>query len=86
MKKLLIFLMVALLLGTVQGANRFGDTYHEIQITDENGTVVDDITALYIYLADTTTNATIYMDKERQNTITIPMTEEIGRASCRERV
>ena len=75
MKKLLIFLMVALLLGTVGAANRFGDTYHEIQITDENGTVVDDITALYIYLADTTTNATIYMDKERQNTITIPMTE-----------
>ena len=67
--------MVALLIGTAQAANRFGDTYHEIQIEDETGRIVEDINNLYIYLAGTTTDATIYMDKNRQNTITIPMTE-----------
>jgi hypothetical protein len=75
MKKFTIILMLALLFGTVQAGNRFGDVYHEIQIVDENGEKVDDITNLFIYLAGTTTDATIYMDEARQNTITIPMTE-----------
>ena len=76
MKKLLILLMiVTLLIGTVQGANRFGDTFHNVQVVDETGRNVEDITNLFIYLAGTTTNATIYSDKGRQNTITIPMTE-----------
>ncbi|MCK5644432.1 MAG: hypothetical protein KAJ19_26770, partial [Gammaproteobacteria bacterium] len=74
-KLLLLILIVASLLGTVQAANRFGDTFHEIQIVDENGVDVTDITNLFIYLAGTTTDATIYSDKNRQNTITIPMTE-----------
>lgn len=67
--------MVALLLIPAQAANRFGDTYHEIQIIDEEGVKVTDITNLYIYLPDTTTDATIYSDSARQKTITIPMTE-----------
>jgi len=67
--------MVALMLIPAQAANRFGDTYHAIQIEDETGVKVTDITNLFIYLPDTTTNATIYSDKNRQNTITIPMTE-----------
>lgn len=67
--------MVALLISTVQAANRFGDTYHEIQIVDETGVKVTDINNLFIYLPDTTTDATIYSDQGRQNTITIPMTE-----------
>ncbi len=76
MKKILLtILMFACLFGTAQASNRFGDLYHEVQIVDENGEDVTDITALYIYLAGTTTNATIYSDKNRQNTITIPMTE-----------
>ena len=76
MKKILFTIfMVALLLGTVQAANRYGDTYHEVDIVDETGRPVTDITNLYIYLAGTTTDATIYSDKARQNTITIPMTE-----------
>ena len=75
MKKLLFILIIALLFGTVQAANRFGDTYHEVQVVDETGRNVTDITNLFIYLAGTTTDATIYMDKARQNTITIPMTE-----------
>ncbi len=74
-KTLLTILMVALLIGTAQAANRFGDMYHEIQIVDETGAIVTDITNLFIYLPDTTTNAVIYSDKNRQNTITIPMTE-----------
>jgi len=76
MRKFTIILMLALLFGTVQAVNRFGDTYHEVQVVDETGRNVTDITNLYIYLAGGTTDATIYMDKARQNTITIPMTEE----------
>jgi len=76
MRNLLLILMVALLsINTAMAANRYGDTYHEIQIEDETGRVVDDITNLYIYGAGGTTDAVIYMDKNRQNTITIPMTE-----------
>lgn len=76
MRKILLTIsMVALLIGTAQAANRFGDMYHEIKIVDETGVIVTDITNLFIYLPDTTTNAVIYSDKNRQNTITIPMTE-----------
>ena len=76
MKNLLFtILMVACLLSPAHAANRFGDTYHEIQIIDEEGVKVTDITNLFIYLPDTTTDATIYSDAARQNTITIPMTE-----------
>lgn len=76
MKKILItILMVALLIGTAQAANRFGDTYHAVQVKDETGRNVTDITNLYIYLPGTTTDAVIYADKNRQNTIFIPMTE-----------
>jgi len=71
---MLNFLMVVLLIGTVWARN-YGDVYHEIQVYDEVGTKVTDITSLYIYAADTTTNAVIYSDAGRQNTITIPMTE-----------
>lgn len=77
MKKLLFaILIVALAVGTAQaGANRFGDMSHAVQVKDEVGRNVDDITNLFIYLPGTTTNATIYSDKNRQNVITIPMTE-----------
>lgn len=75
MKKLLFILIIALLCIPVMAANRFGDTYHAVQVKDETGRNVTDITNLFIYLAGTTTNATIYSDKARQNTITIPMTE-----------
>ncbi len=67
--------MVALMLSTAQAANRFGDLYHAVQVKDETGRNVTDITNLFIYLPGTTTDATIYSDKNRQNTITIPMTE-----------
>lgn len=74
MKKFTILLMLALLFGTVWARNT-GDVYHEVQVIDEVGNPVTDITSLYIYLPDSTTNATIYMDADRQNAITLPMTE-----------
>lgn len=73
-KKITIMLILALLVTTVW-ARDYGITYHEIQIVDELGRSVTDITNLYIYGPDTTTDAVIYMDRDRQNTITIPMTE-----------
>ena len=74
-KTLLMILMVALMLGTAQAANRFGDLYHAVQVVDETGRPVTDITNLFIYAPGTTTDAVIYSDKGRLNTITIPMTE-----------
>ncbi len=69
-----IMLILALLV-TTAGARDYSMTYHEIQIVDELGRNVTDITNLYIYAPGTTTDAVIYMDRGRQNVITIPMTE-----------
>lgn len=69
-KKLTIILALALLCNTAWAQN----SYHGVQIVDERGVKVTDISSVEIYAPDTTTNAVIYSDRGRQNTITIPMT------------
>ena len=71
MKRFTTILMLALLL--VSSA-RAQNSYHEVQVVDERGEKVTDISSVEIYLPDTTTNAVIYSDRGNQNTITIPMT------------
>lgn len=77
MKKL-IFCAIALvaLFGILHFASATdrGLTYHEVQVYDEEGEKVTDITSVEIYLPDSTTNQTIYMDSGLQNAITLPMT------------
>ena len=75
MRQLLyILILAALLIGTASGASS-GLVYHEIQVVDEIGRPIDDLTNLYIYAPGGTTDAVIYMDRGLQNVITIPMTE-----------
>lgn len=73
-----IFCAIALvaLLGTLHfaTARERGLTYHEVQIVDETGSPVTDITSINIYAPDSTTNATIYMDPGLQNAITQSIT------------
>ena len=69
-KKLALILTLALLCNTALAQN----SYHEVQIVDETGRKVTTITSVYIYVPGTTTDAVIYSDRGRQNTITIPMT------------
>ncbi len=73
-KKITILLILALLV-TTAGARSRGLVYHTIEIVDELGRPVTDITNLYIYQVGGTTNAVIYNDAALQNVITIPMTE-----------
>lgn len=70
MKRLLYILIFALLFGTAMAVQ----PYHEVDIVDERGVLVTDISSVEIYAPDTTTNAVIYSDRTEQNTITIPMT------------
>ncbi|KKN73464.1 hypothetical protein LCGC14_0400390 [marine sediment metagenome] len=75
MKQLtLTLIMLALLPFSTALARDYGDVYHEVEIVDERGVRVTDISSVEIYAPDTTTNAVIYSDRGRQNTITIPMT------------
>lgn len=78
MKRLILILILALLLNTAW-ARDTGDVYHEVQIVDERGNNVTDITYVSIYNPDTSPLAanlqTIYNDRNRQNAITLPMTE-----------
>lgn len=73
MKRLILILLIALLCNTAL-ARETGLVYHEVQFVDETGAVVPDITSINIYLPDTTTNATIYMDPAMQNAITQSIT------------
>lgn len=73
MKRLPIILILTLLIGTAWARNT-GDVYHEVQVVDEVGANVTTISSVEIYAPDTTTNAVIYKDRNRQNAITIPMT------------
>lgn len=68
-RKLTFILILALLSGTAWAAS-YGLVYHEVQIVDETGAPVPDITSINIYLPDSTTDATIYMDRGLQNEIT----------------
>ena len=66
-------LLVMLLCGTTF-ADRFGDVYHEVQVKDEVGVKVTAISSVEIYAPSSTTDAVIYKDRNRTNTITLPMT------------
>jgi len=69
MKWFTTILMLALLLGTAWASDR-GLVYHEVQFVDETGAPVTDVCSINIYLPDSTTNATIYMDRGLSNAIT----------------
>jgi len=75
LKKVLI--AMALLLCFAQNAdaqwNR-GYVHHTHTVVDMTGRIVTDISEVYIYLPDTTTTQTIYLDRGLTNAITIPMT------------
>jgi len=73
MKRLtMILMLLALLLGTAS-ARETGLVYHEIQVVDELGEKVTTISSVEIYTPDTTTNQTIYQDRNKKNAITLPM-------------
>ena len=77
MKKLIfcaIALAALLCILHLASARERGLAYHEVSIVDETGAPVTDISSINIYLPDTTTNATIYMDSGLQNAITQPIT------------
>lgn len=78
MKKLLLLVSVMVLfVGTflaVRALAQTGNVYHEVQIVDERGIKVTDISSVYIYAPNGTTDAVIYSDRRLQNTIVIPMT------------
>lgn len=74
MKKLTIILMLALLISPVLARNT-SDVFHEVQVVDELGNDVTDITSVTILNPGSTVGSpTIYRDRNRQNTITQPMT------------
>jgi len=74
MKKTILCVIALLLLSSVAIGRNRGLTYHEIQFVDETGATVTDISSINIYLPDTTTNATIYMDAGLASAITQPIT------------
>lgn len=66
--------LLMLALCSIASAQQFGLTYHQVQVVDETGEKITDISSVELYLPDTTTNATIYKDPAKTDTITIPMT------------
>lgn len=73
MRKFTILLILVLLFSTAS-ARDTGLVYHEVQVVDEVGRPVTDISSVEIYLPDTTTNQVIYADRGQNLVITIPMT------------
>ena len=73
MKKLLFFLMAMLFMSTALAQTNL--PYHGLQVLDEVGVRVTDITSVSIFAPNTTSNATIFNDRAGNNAITLPMTE-----------
>ena len=73
MKKLL-FTTIALLAMGVAAYAQTGLVYHEVQVVDEHGRPVTNISTVTIRLSGTTSAATIYKDRAKLNAITQPMT------------
>ena len=69
MKKFTIILMLALMVSVALGL-----PFHNVQVKDEDGRKVTNISSVEIYAPGTSTNAVIYADRALQNVITIPMT------------
>jgi len=74
LKKLLFMAVVLAIASASFGQPNLGIIYHEVEVVDEEGVRVTDITSVDIYLPDTTTNATIYKNPGAVGAITIPMT------------
>jgi hypothetical protein len=74
-RTILCALAFALLVCPVAWSQRqAGFSRHEVQFVDDLGRPIE-VSTLYIYLANSTTNATIYMDRGLTTAITVPMTE-----------
>ncbi|MCJ7483877.1 MAG: hypothetical protein MUO31_13040 [Thermodesulfovibrionales bacterium] len=74
-KKILTSLMVLALVCSVSlGQPNIGTAYHEIQIVDEMGENVTDITSVAIYGAGGTTESTIYAGRNKTLAMTNPVT------------
>lgn len=75
MKKLIFSMMIMAFLAVASfGQPHLGLVYHEVQVVDEEGINVTDITSVDIYLTDTTTSQTIYKERGAVGAITLPMT------------
>jgi len=74
MKKIIFCAIALVALVNFASAREHGLSYHEVQFVDETGATVTDISSIDIYLPDTTTDATIYMDSGLQSAITQPIT------------
>jgi len=74
MKRILFSLMLVAVFASACLGAKGGLVYHEVQFVDETGAPVTDISSIDIYLPDTTTNATIYMDAALENAITQSIT------------
>jgi len=78
-KKLLTILTAAVLVCPVAfGQPSVGTTYHEIQIIDEMGEKVTDITSVSIYNPGTTTESTIYAGRNGTLAMTNPVLADSG--------
>lgn len=73
-KKVVMWALLGLLLSAPAFAGRGGLVYHEVQIRDELGRPVTDITTVTVYAPSTTSAATIYKDRARNDAITQAMT------------
>ncbi len=70
----LVLLLLPALCSVARAQSSLGLLYHEVQVVDENGRPVTDISEVYIYLPGTTTNAVIYKSAGASNAITVPLT------------
>ncbi len=77
-KKLTYILLLTLLLnfGSIAFGDQWGNVYHEVQVVDEVGAKIPDVNTVDIYAPGTTTSQVIYARRNRQDAITLPMTEE----------
>jgi len=73
LKKLLFMAMVVAFAAVSFGQPNLGTVYHEVQVVDEEGMKVTDITEVDIYNVGTTTSSTIYKERGAVGAITLPM-------------
>jgi len=74
MRKKLFALMAVILLCGLVYAGSAGRNYHEVQVIDETGAPVTDISSVTVTTTGTGTSATIYQDRGGSTAITQPIT------------
>lgn len=74
MLKKLLFMAVVLMAAVAFGQPNLGTVYHEVEVVDEEGIRITNISSVDIYLEGTTTSATIYMSPQAVGAIDLPMT------------